>query len=146
MVPSNQVGVSNPTLPENFDDRRFAARSLRRDLERAHERLRYRRPTPFGGTRPYDAPHHHVWIYFHPDTVERAQLILENPQAFFSRYKFPFVKEQDTKRITTIEDLDEWSNYSGKFFTMHGNNLKADFLTPIRKGNTQAGIEGAQHA
>lgn len=53
MVPSNQVGVSNPTLPGDFDDHRYAARSLRRCRGRARERLRYHPPTPLGGRDPF---------------------------------------------------------------------------------------------
>jgi hypothetical protein len=44
--PSNQVGVSNPTLPKNINDRRSLATALPR------ERLCHRRATPPGGTRP----------------------------------------------------------------------------------------------
>ena len=46
-VPSFEPGcVSNPTLPKNIDDHRYAARSLRRCRGRARVRLRYRRATP----------------------------------------------------------------------------------------------------
>ncbi|AFL55158.1 hypothetical protein USDA257_p04430 (plasmid) [Sinorhizobium fredii USDA 257] len=46
---------ANPTLPGNFDDHRYAARSLRRNRGRARERLGYSPATPLVGTRPSPA-------------------------------------------------------------------------------------------
>ena len=46
--------LSNPTLPENTGDHRYAARSLQHFGGRARERLRYQPATPRAGTRSTD--------------------------------------------------------------------------------------------
>ena len=48
---SLRLVISNPTLPENTGDHRYAARSLQHIGGRARERLRYHPATPLGGTR-----------------------------------------------------------------------------------------------